>query len=209
MIKRSNRAILALIMVLVFLIIFVPACSPSTADEAGIDKNIDPDDFSSENINIDGMAGPDEYPFSYEDKETGIVMYWFNDSRNLYLCLESQSAGWTAIGFDPGFVKKGANIILFAMDSENVIVRDDYGVSSYSHSSDQDLGGSFDIIQYAGKKVGSGATFEFVLPLKSGDEFDKFLEPGNTYKVILAINSIDINFTVKHTNASSTTITLK
>ncbi len=136
-------------------------------------------------------------------------MHWLNDSSNLYICLESQSTGWTAIGFDPGFVKKGANIILFAMDGENVRVRDDFGVSSYSHSSDQDLGGSLDILQYEGKKTGNGATFEFVLPLKSGDEFDKSLEPGNTYKVILAVNSKSTDFAIKHTAASSTSITLE
>jgi hypothetical protein len=155
------------------------------------------------------MVGPDEYPFSYEDRKTGIIMYWFNNSNDLYICLESPSGGWTAVGFDPGFGKNGANIILFAMDGENVLVRDDFGVSRFSHTSDDTLGGNFDVTQYAGKNVRDGATFEFVLPLNSGDKFDNVLEPGNDYKVILAINSKVTNFDSKHTNASSTIITLK
>ena len=186
------------------MLIFIPGCNSSSTEE---ETNLD--GHSAENINIDGTVSQDEYPFSYDDKETGIVMYWFNDSTNLYICLESKSAGWTAIGFDPSFIKKNANIILFAMDGENVMVRDDFGVSTYSHSSDQDLGGNSDITRYAGKKVGDGATFEFVLPLNSGDKFDKSLEPGNTYTVILAINSGDTDFDIIHTAASSATITLK
>lgn len=186
------------------MLIFIPGCNASATDE-----EIDLSDFSAKNINIDGTVSQGEYPFSHNNRDTGIVMHWFNDSNNLYICLESKSAGWTAIGFDPSFVKKNANIILFAMDGENVMVRDDFGVSTYSHSSDQDLGGNSDITWYAGKKVGDGATFEFVLPLNSGDKFDKSLEPGNTYTVIFAINSSDNDFDIKHTAASSTTITLK
>lgn len=196
-------------MILVFVLIFIPGCNPSNAAEGNMDKNIDLSDFSAKNIIIDGTAGPDEYPFSYEDKKTGIVMHWFNDPRDLYICLESPSAGWTAIGFDPDFVKKNANIILFAMEGENIIVRDDFGISSYKHASDQDLGGSSDIIRHAGKKTGNGTTYEFIVPLNSGDEFDKLLEPGKTYKIILAVNLEDKNFNIKHTAAGSTSITLR
>ena len=141
MIKVSSRAFPALTTILVSVLIFTSGCSPSTAVEAATDIHLS--EFFSENIIIDGTAGPDEYPFSYEDEETGIVMHWFNDSDNLYICLESQSAGWAAIGFDPGLVKKNSNIILFAMEGENIIIRDDFGTSSYSHSPDQDLGRDF------------------------------------------------------------------
>ncbi len=209
MIKKMNYSILFLIVISALALIFVPGCQPSTAAEGPVDKEIDLGDFSVEAIRIDGTAGPDEYPFSYEDSRTGITIYWFNDSSDLYICLESPSGGWTAVGFDPGFAMKDSNIIFFAMDGENILARDDFGVSSFFHSDDETLGGSFDITQYAGKKAGDGANFEFILPLKSGDKFDKALEPGNEYKVNLAINSTDTDFDNKHTNKSSTTITLK
>ena len=209
MIKKMNYSILLLTAVSVLALIFTPGCQPPASTEGPAEKDIDLADFSTGAIVIDGMAGPGEYPFSYKDPGTGIVLYWLNDTDDLYVCLESPSTGWTAIGFDPdGFAMKGANIILFAMDGEDVLVRDDFGVESFSHSDDEALGGSFNITQYAGKKAGDGTSFEFILPLISGDEFDKVLEPGNDYAIILSINSTDTDFNNKHTDKSSTTITL-
>ena len=205
--KKTLITILIIILV-ISISVFGFACKKEGPVEKSAKKEINLDDFSAENIITDGVVSPDEYPFSYEDHETGIIMYWFNDSSDLYVCLESPSGGWTAVGFDPGFAMNGANIIFFTMDGESVLVRDDFGVSSFSHDDDETLGGSFDITKYAGKNMGDGATFEFVLPLKSGDEFDKVLEQGNDYQVILAINSKVTNFDTKHTNKSSTTITL-
>ena len=172
-------------------------------------EEINLEDFPIDNISIDAQITTNEYPFSYVDNASGITLYWHNDSKDLYIGLESQTEGWIAIGFDPERLMKDANIIFFALENGNLIARDDYGTSNFSHSSDEELGGSFDITEYAGKKENSITTIEFTIPLDSGDEFDRVLEPADSYSVILAVNSKNTDFDSKHSKRSSGVIELK
>jgi len=95
-----------------------------------------------------------------------------------------------------------------AIDGQDVVMRDDFGNSNFSHSSDMDLGGSFDVVEYAGKADGNEAVYEFKMLLDTGDEFDNTLNHGEQYKVILAVNSRSIDFDNKHTKKSSSQIQL-
>jgi hypothetical protein len=69
-----------------------------------------------------------------------------------------------------------------------------YGAQPFganSHPPDTDLGGSDDIIDYAGTESDGLTVLEFVIPLDSGDPYDHALETGETYDVILAIGDQD------------------
>jgi hypothetical protein len=160
------------------------------------------------NIVVDGIIDDNEYSNSYYDEPTGLRIFWNNDNTHLYIGVEATQDGWAAIGFDPEQAMKGANIIMIAMDEDTALIRDDFGDSPFTHKPDEDLGGSTDIIDFAGKNLEDGFMFEFVIPMDSGDEFDKKLESSNEYDMILAINSSSIDFDARHTNKSKTKILL-
>jgi len=103
---------------------------------------------------------------------------------------------------------KDANIILFTIANENIIARDDYGTSDFTHSSDEELGGSFNITEYTGKKENGITVIEFIIPLDSGDEFDRVLEPPGSYDVILAVNLTNTDLGSKHSKRNSCVIEL-
>lgn len=216
----NNKTILTAIIMLIFSLLstsILLSCSIPQGQgqevedrfQSGNQEEINLENFPIENIAIDGNIERNEYPFSYFDNITGITLYWYNDSKDLYIGLESRTEGWTAIGFDPERFMKDANIILFALENENVMASDDYGTSNFSHSSDEELGGSFDITKYAGKKENNITTIEFTIPLDSGDEFDRILEPSGSYNVILAVNLSNTDFDSKHSKRNSATIGLK
>ena len=188
------------------------AAVETTREESGNEEERketpDPETFSTENIIIDGSINSHEYFFSLKDETTGMEVYWSNDEQFIYVGIITDSSGWTSIGFDPGSAMKGANIIFMAIDDQNTMMRDDFGTSTFSHSSDEDLGGSFDIEEYAGKSDGNVAAYEFKMLLDTGDEFDGVLEPGEQYKVIFAANSRGNDFDSKHTKRSSSQIQL-
>ena len=111
-------------------------------------------------------------------------------------------------GFDPESAMKGANIIFLALDEGELLVRDDFGTSSFGHDGDIRLGGSGDITMSAAIKENSHTVYEFSIPLDSGDEFDKVLSPGNTYNIILAVNNSSVDFDRVHSARSSGQIIL-
>jgi len=211
------------IMLLLIAILLGSACAPIPADKPAAVKNQEDvmetvkedsketapaNDAGTGEISVDGKIDEGEYLNSYNDSSTGLILYWHNDKSNLYIGLQSKNNGWASIGFDPEKAMQGANLILVAMDGDNPIIRDDYGDGMFSHTPDEELGGNTDIISYAGKKNDSGYTFEFAIPMDSGDDFDKKLESGQQYTVILAVHASSIDFDLRHTSKSSTVILL-
>jgi hypothetical protein len=104
---------------------------------------------------------------------------------------------------------KGANMVLVAVDAEGqVVARDDYGIGTMSHAADVDSGGMDDILSVAGSETADQTTVEFVIPLDSGDPFDKPLTAGETYGLLVAYNATSDDFTQKHTSRGTGEITL-
>ena len=140
MIKKINFPVIIILAFFLFSMSAISGCS--TPEGAAKDKEnelkpaeaeqINLEDFSADNITINAEIKTSEYPFSYEDSATGITMYWYNDSENLYIGLESQAQGWTSIGFGPEASMKGANIIMLAVEDGGAAARDDYGNSGFS-----------------------------------------------------------------------------
>ena len=85
------------------------------------------------------------------------------------------------------------NGIGYVKDGE-ALIQDMFGVKPVgmgSHPPDVELGGSDDILDYAGREEGGVTVIELKIPLDSGDEYDKPLSPGAGYDLITAIGSGD------------------
>ncbi len=155
---------------------------------------------------IDGTVDMDEYMHATSDSTTGITVSWTNTEDTIYVALESPGTGYVAIGFDPDTAMSGANFIFGYVTSMGTSARDEYGTSLFGHGADTANGGTDDIIEYAGTET-DGTTFEFSIPLDSGDSMDKALTPGSSYKCLLAYSNSD-NFTTKHSKRGSVTLSL-
>lgn len=174
----------------------------SVVEEEEEDKAEDsakPGTSTSGEIVVDGEIEDGEYANHMFNGGTQMDLYFTIDDTYLYMGIMSRVYKWAAIGFGPEFAMQGADIILMKIENGDVIMRDDFGVEAYRHAPDESLGGSFDIIEYKGSENGNKLIFEFIKPLDSGDEFDKVLEPGTLYRIILSANESSSDFDSKHT----------
>jgi hypothetical protein len=105
--------------------------------------------------------------------------------------LSANTVGWVAVGFDPSSQMRDANFIIGNVVSGTGFVRDDFGNSNSSHLSDTDLGGTNDVTLISASETGGVTTLNFTLPLNSGDQYDRVINPGSSYQVIFASGAED------------------
>lgn len=140
----------------------------------------------------------------------GFTLRWATVAGdNLAVELNAPTTGWVAVGFDPTQIMRNGNIIIGYVESKSVLIRDDWGTGSTSHASDISLGGTSDLTVDGGLESLGSTEIYFTIPLNSGDAFDKPLETGSTYNIILAMgaNGAD-NFDSPHVAAATASITI-
>ena len=139
----------------------------------------------------DGTISEGEY--AQEADFNGIRLWWFNDDTHLYLAMEGDTTGWVSVGLNPELGMKGADYILGYVADGEAQLWDAWGTerSGANHPPDQELGGSDDIVDFAGVEENGVTRFEVKIPLDSGDEYDNALQPGESYPIIVAIGDQD------------------
>lgn len=139
----------------------------------------------------DGVIMAGEY--TYQEDFSGLRFWWTNDATYLYFAFEGDTSGWVAVGFDPESRMQGANFLFGYVLGNEVKLWDAYGTAPTgpNHPPDEDLGGTVDIVSYAGVEEEGITRFEIQIPLDSGDAYDKTLEPGQTYPYIIAMGGED------------------
>lgn len=155
---------------------------------------------------VDGIIQTGEYRHATE--AGGFRVYWDNDATALRVGLVSPGTGYVAIGFDPDYRMEGANFIIGAVRNGQAILRDDYGTGAFTHRPDLEQGGSDNILAAAGRELNNQTTVEFVIPLDSGDPYDKRLQPGETYEILVAFHTTSDNFSARHSQRGSGEIRL-
>jgi hypothetical protein len=129
-----------------------------------------------------------------EEKEImaeGIMLKWQIENEQINITLSASTTGWIAVGFDPSAQMLDANVIIGYVESSNTEIRDDFGDTPYTHSSDVSLGGTDNITNVSGSEEEGITELNFSIPLSSGDTFDSVLVEGSTYPVILATGLSD------------------
>lgn len=103
-----------------------------------------------------------------------------------------------AIGFEPSQAMKDADMIIGWVKDGKATVVDAYSKGLYGpHPPDEDLGGSNDILEYAGREENGYTVIEFKRKLDTGDKYDKALTPRQKVKFIFAMSNRD-DFTAMH-----------
>jgi hypothetical protein len=153
---------------------------------------------------LDGQIGELEYRNEMTDAATGMTVHWQNDDSTLYVGLVSPGTGWLSIGFGPERQMQGANILIAAIDNGELVIEDHYGNAPTSHRRD-----AVDhVIQAAGSEAEGQSILEFAIPLTSGDDQDRALEPGTEVAIILAYHDSNDRLMMRHTKRSTSSILL-
>ncbi len=122
---------------------------------------------------------------------------WSVKGKNLFVQLTAPTTGWVSVGFDPEKIMKGANFIIGYVSNNTAVIEDQYGVDLFIHKKDTELGGKDNVENKKGKVENGRTEISFSIPLDSKDPYDKKLEKGKEYKVILAYGP-DYDMTKHH-----------
>jgi hypothetical protein len=152
----------------------------------------------------DGLISGAEYRHNMLDPQTGMALYWQNDSTTLFVGLVSPGTGWAAVGFSNRTGKPGSNIIIGCVRNGKVTIEDDYGVTTQLHLPDK----ASSLLATGGSESGGKTTLEFAIPLSNRDAQDVALVSGQDVAVILAYHATQDSFTAEHTRYSQVEITL-
>lgn len=149
----------------------------------------------------------------WQQTEAANVIFQYRvtqDGQNLEGKIIGESTGWVAVGFNPTSVMRNANIIIGYVNGANTSIRDDWGNSNTSHVSDTSQGGTSDVTLISGNEAAGVTTIHFTIPLVTADQYDRPLQVGSTYTVILArgANGAD-NYTGMHADAGYGSINLQ
>ena len=146
----------------------------------------------------DGTIAEGEY--AHETEAAGVTLHWANDAEYLYGALEAQTEGWIAVGFDPENQMQGANFVFGYVADGVPTISDMFGVRPFgpgAHPADEQMGGQSNVVAVGGSQEDGRTVLEFQIPLDSGDEYDKPLQAGFSYPILLAVGSSD-DFTMYH-----------
>ncbi len=153
---------------------------------------------------LDGFIEASEYRNEIGDAETGMTVYWQNDRSTLYVGLVAPGTGWLSIGFGPENRMQGADIIIASITDGALTIEDHYGNAPTSHRKDN----VDHIIQAAGSETDGESILEFAIPLDSGDDQDKALDPGSEVTIILGFHRSNDGLTARHSERSTTSLLL-
>jgi hypothetical protein len=114
------------------------------------------------------------------------------------MALKGETSGWISIGFEPTQWMKDSDIIMGAVDGNNVIVLDKYSTNNYGpHVPDVELGGTDDILDFGGREDNGYTTIEFKRKMDTGDQYDKAFTVGQRVSIIWSTADTD-SIEVKH-----------
>jgi hypothetical protein len=157
----------------------------------------------------EGQEGQAKVGEAYKDTTVGeFSLKWRIDTlQMLHVRLSAPTTGWVAVGFAPSKMMADANFIIAYVADGEVKISDEFGTGNTEHKPDTELGGTDDIGEKSGSEKDGVTMIHFAIPLASGDKYDRKLEPGETYKIILAYGPKD-DFTSHHKKKTSVRITL-
>jgi len=121
----------------------------------------------------------------------GVTLEYKVDDTFLHCILSANTSGWISVGFNPSNMMLDANFLIGYVSDSAGYMRDDWGISNTSHSSDQGLGGTDNITLISASESSGVTELEFKIPLNSGDEYDQVLELEQSYPIILARGNSD------------------
>ncbi len=141
----------------------------------------------------DGTISPGEYDAEVDLADGSMKLYLRVDGEYVYIAIAGKTTGWVAIGIEPTYKMKDADMIIgWVADNGTVFVFDAYSTGATGpHPPDEKLGGTNDILEYGGAEKDGWTIIEVKRKIDTGDKYDKPLNPGSTVKIIYAMSTKD------------------
>lgn len=140
----------------------------------------------------DGILTQNEYKNSKEFGNGRFTAYWSNDEEYIYMALKGQTSGWVSIGFEPTTAMRDADMIFGLLSGGTPTVLDQYSTGDFGpHPSDEQLGGTNDLIETSGSETSGFTIIEFKRKLNTGDRYDKAFTKGQNITIIWGLGSSD------------------
>ena len=148
------------------------------------------------------------YASDWKSVETnGFTYRWRIVDEWLESELSYPTTGWIAVGYNPQRIMKGADIIIGAVQRNQVVIEDHFGTSLTAHKNDELLNGRNDLAAISGEEQNNTTTLRFKKPLNSQESTDNPLEEGAQVVLIFASSSRD-QLTRMHNKRAKVIITL-
>jgi hypothetical protein len=113
--------------------------------------------------------------------------------------MKAKTSGWVAMAVQPGSRMLNADMVFGFVEEGEVTVYDLFSTGSTGpHPPDTELGGSNDILDFAGSEADGYTTIEFKRALITGDEYDNELSQGAN-QILWSYGASD-NFALRHIN---------
>ncbi|SDM44349.1 DOMON domain-containing protein [Halarsenatibacter silvermanii] len=184
--------------ILLMAAVIVTGCNDGSNNNEEADPAEEPEEIARESLMREDLVYENNYL-----SEIDMEVFWqFNEeNETLNMRLESPSAGWIAIGFEPSTRMEDAQIIIggFA-ENEDPAVEEHIGTAPTSHEQIE----TAYIEEYSGERQEEHTIIEFVVPLDEDSRYD--LTAGEEYEIILAYHDESDNFLQRHSQRTSTEI---
>jgi hypothetical protein len=150
-----------------------------------------------EGWSADGIIKAREYRGSniYGDYK----IHWLSDDLYVYIGIKAETSGFVSIAVQPGSRMKDADMVFGFVKNGETTILDLFSTGNFGpHPPDTELGGTNDILEFAGSEQDGFTTIEFKRKLVTGDKYDNPLSKG-VNKIIWAYGSTD-ELSQKHTS---------
>lgn len=111
---------------------------------------------------------------------------WRIEGDEIVFRMSAPTQGWVAVGFKPEHRMRGADMSIGYVRGNEVVVEDHYGNRNTSHSIDERLGGTSDILSFDGEERDGRTTITVRRKLNSSDQYDATLRAGELTRIIFA-----------------------
>jgi hypothetical protein len=171
---------------------FMFTLSMQVGSANSVDNNSQSDQIATNQQTLfkpDGVISEGE--FENQVKYRDLEIFWKSDGKYIYMSLRGKTQGYISIGIQPGSMMKDADIILAYVEKDQIEILDQYSTGDFGpHPSDEELGGTNDILEYGGMELDGFTTIEFKRLLKTEDKYDLELKQGKN-KIIWAYSNRD------------------
>jgi hypothetical protein len=160
-------------------------------------------------VSINGNIGQNEYSNRFSFDKGNFILYCEIVDDMVYFGIESTATGWVSIGIDPSNKMKDSDMIIGVVTDKETTIFDTYCTGLFGpHKDDTSLGGSFDILSFAGKKTSDRVYLEFSRKTDTKDSKDKPILKGKDIKIIWAYSK-STNISSTHSKRGTETINIK
>jgi len=135
---------------------------------------------------LDGIISDGEYDFMTSFGGGDLEVHWTIEGDTITFAWLGKTSGWVSLGLDPGKAMEDADMILAWVDDQGMV----HVIDAYSegptgpHPPDTEIGGTDDILEYAGTEKDGITIIEFRRKLSTGDQYDKDIPTEGKLKVI-------------------------